>query len=43
MLGHAPAKGDMSEVYRQKHWDSSLLKVSEAVRRWLFNTDHPAD
>lgn len=40
ILGNSPAMSDMSDVCRQKHWDSSLLKVSEAVHHWLFKPDH---
>lgn len=42
IMGHTPATTDMSSVYRQKHWDASLLKVTDRVHAWLFNSDQSA-
>jgi len=36
IIGHAPATGDMSAVYRQRVDDSRLRTVTEHVRGWLF-------
>lgn len=35
IMGHTPAGDDMSAVYRQRHFDESLRKVTESVRVWL--------
>lgn len=37
IMGHCAASDDMAAVYRQKTFDSSLLKVSNHVRAWLFD------
>jgi integrase len=39
IMGHTPATDDMSAVYRQKHWNASLMKVTDTVHGWLFNND----
>jgi integrase len=39
MMGHTPATDDMSAVYRQRHWDASLAKVTDQVHAWLFSND----
>jgi integrase len=36
IMGHAPASGDMSSIYRQKVEDERLLAVTEHVRNWLY-------
>ena len=36
IMGHAPASGDMSAVYRERVDDARLLAVVEHVRKWLF-------
>jgi integrase len=36
IMGHAPASGDMSAVYRQGVSDDRLREVVEHVRAWLF-------
>jgi len=36
IMGHAPAAGDMSAIYRQRIDDDRLEAVSEYVRAWLF-------
>lgn len=36
IMGHAPASGDMSAVYRQRVEDPRLLAVTDYVRSWLF-------
>ncbi len=43
IMGHTPLSGDMSAVYRQKHWDSSLVKVTDSVHDWLYSSDRPAN
>jgi len=37
IMGHAPASGDMSAVYRQRVSDERLRRVTEHVRDWLFS------
>jgi len=36
IMGHAPASGDMSALYRQRIDDARLVAVVEHVRGWLF-------
>ena len=36
IMGHAPASGDMSAIYRQRVDDDRLRAVVEHVRKWLF-------
>ena len=36
IMGHAPAAGDMSSVYRERIDDTRLQAVVEYVRKWLF-------
>jgi integrase len=36
IMGHAPASGDMSTIYRQRIDDDRLLAVVDHVRNWLF-------
>jgi len=37
IMGHAPATGDMSAIYRQRISDDRLRAVVEHVRKWLFS------
>jgi integrase len=37
VMGHAPASGDMSAVYRQRVDDARLKAVVNTVRAWLFD------
>lgn len=37
IMGHAPASGDMSAIYRQRIDDSRLLAVTNHVREWLYS------
>jgi integrase len=39
IMGHAPAAGDMSAVYRQRVSDDRLKAVADCVRRWLFGSE----
>ncbi len=39
IMGHAPAAGDMSAVYRQRISDERLKAVTDYVHRWLFGSD----
>jgi integrase len=39
IMGHAPASGDMSAIYRQRVDDDRLLSVVDHVRRWLFGEE----
>ena len=39
IMGHAPAPGDMSAVYRQRVDDARLRAVVDHVRKWLFGTE----
>ena len=36
IMGHAPASGDMSSIYRERVDDHRLVAVVEHVRKWLF-------
>ena len=36
IMGHAPASGDMSAIYRQRVDDDRLRAVTDHVRTWLF-------
>jgi integrase len=36
IMGHAPASGDMSAIYRQGFDDDRLRAIVNAVRGWLF-------
>lgn len=36
IMGHAPASGDMSSVYRQRIDDARLRAVGDVVRAWLY-------
>jgi integrase len=36
IMGHSPASGDMSAVYRESISDDRLKAVTEHVRKWLF-------
>jgi len=36
IMGHTPASGDMSAIYRQRVSDERLRRVAEHVRQWLF-------
>ena len=36
IMGHAPAAGDMSAVYRQRVTDERLRAVADGVRGWLY-------
>jgi len=38
IMGHAPATGDMSAIYRQRISDDRLRAVVEHVRNWLFGS-----
>ncbi len=38
IMGHAPASGDMSAIYRQRVDDDRLRAVVDHVRKWLFGT-----
>lgn len=38
IMGHAPASGDMSSIYRQQVDDKRLLAVVNHVRAWLLST-----
>lgn len=38
IMGHAPESDDMAAVYRQRTFNSSLLKVTEHVRNWLHGS-----
>ncbi len=47
IMGHAPASGDMSSIYRQRVEDERLQAVTEHVRNWLYveparTRKHPA-
>jgi hypothetical protein len=35
IMGHTPPADDMAAVYRQKTFNTPLLKVTERVRAWL--------
>lgn len=39
IMGHAPASGDMSAVYRQRVDDDRLRAVTDHVRTWLFGEE----
>jgi len=39
IMGHAPASGDMSSVYRQRVTDERLQRVTNHVRQWLFGME----
>jgi integrase len=39
IMGHAPASGDMSAVYRQQVDDRRLRDTVNHVRRWLFGSE----
>ena len=47
IMGHAPAAGDMSAVYRQRVDDERLQAVTDHVHEWLFgpasDAEDPAD
>lgn len=36
IMGHAPASGDMSAIYRQRVDDARLKAVTDHVREWLY-------
>ena len=38
VMGHAPAGGDMSAIYRQRVDDERLVAVANHVRDWLFDS-----
>jgi integrase len=38
IMGHAPAAGDMSAIYRQRVGEAPLRQVTEHVRAWLFSS-----
>ncbi len=39
IMGHAPAAGDMSAVYRQRISDERLKAVTNHVHDWLFGPE----
>jgi len=39
IMGHAPASGDMSAIYRQRVDDDRLRAVTDHVRQWLFGCE----
>lgn len=39
VMGHAPASGDMSSIYRQRVDDERLLAVTNHVRQWVFELE----
>jgi integrase len=39
LMGHAPASGDMSAVYRQGFDDDRLRSIVSHVRTWLYPAD----
>lgn len=41
IMGHAPASGDMSAIYRQGIADDRLLTVTNHVHAWLFDKPKP--
>lgn len=36
LMGHTPPSDDMGAVYRQRTWDTPLLKISEHLRAWVL-------
>src|SRR5262249_51199992 len=36
IMGHAPASGDMSALYRQNFDDARLRSITDAVHGWLY-------
>ncbi len=43
IMGHAPASGDMSAIYRQRVDDARLCAVADHVHGWLFPTKKPGN
>lgn len=41
IMGHAPASGDMSAVYRQRVDDARLKAVTDHVHAWLYPPEKP--